>query len=210
MAENASRNMYGRFGKRLFDLMLTVPALIVLAPVFALAALVVSLEQGWPVFHLQDRPGLHGKPFALSKFRAMTDARDEDGNLLPDSARLTSLGRFLRSTSLDELPALINVLRGDMSLVGPRPLLPQYLPRYDEEAYRRHDVLPGVTGWAQVNGRNAISWEEKFALDVWYVDNRSLWLDLKVIGLTVWKIVQREGVSQPGRATMDEFRGLDR
>ena len=198
--------MYGRFGKRLLDLALTVPALIVLAPVFALAALVVSLELGWPVFYLQDRPGLHGKPFTLYKFRTMTDDRDETGNLLPDSARLTSLGRFLRSTSVDELPELINVLRGDMSLVGPRPLLPEYLPGYDEEAYRRHDVLPGLTGWAQINGRNAITWEEKFALDVWYVDNWSLFLDVQIILSTLWKIVRREDISQEGQATVERFR----
>ena len=198
--------MYGRFGKRLLDLMLTVPALIVLAPVFALAALVVSLELGWPVFYLQDRPGLDGKPFTLFKFRTMTDACDAQGNLLPDVERLGSFGRLLRSTSLDELPELINVLRGDMSLVGPRPLLPQYLPGYDEEAYRRHDVLPGLTGWAQINGRNAITWEEKFALDVWYVDNWSLFLDVQIILSTLWKIVRREDISQEGQATVERFR----
>ena len=198
--------MYGRFGKRLLDLALTVPALIVLAPVFALAALVVSLELGWPVFYLQDRPGLDGKPFTLFKFRTMTDACDAQGNLLPDVERLGSFGRLLRSTSLDELPELINVLRGDMSLVGPRPLLPQYLPGYDEEAYRRHDVLPGLTGWAQINGRNAITWEEKFALDVWYVDNWSLFLDVQIILSTLWKIVRREDISQEGQATVERFR----
>ena len=196
---------YHPYVKRVLDLTLALVALVLIAPIMLVLALLVRLKLGAPVFFFQQRPGLHGQPFSLYKLRTMTDARDEHGNLLPDSARLTSLGRFLRSTSLDELPELINVLRGDMSLVGPRPLLPEYLPGYDEEAYRRHDVLPGLTGWAQINGRNAISWEEKFALDVWYVDNMSLWLDLKVIGLTVWKIVQREGISQAGQATMSEF-----
>ena len=193
--------------KRLLDLALSIPILVLLSPVLGLVAALVRLSFGCPVLFLQERPGLHGQPFSLYKFRTMTDDRDETGNLLPDSARLTSFGRFLRSTSLDELPALINVLRGDMSLVGPRPLLPQYLPGYDEEAYRRHDVLPGLTGWAQINGRNAISWEEKFALDVWYVDNMSLWLDMRIIFLTIWTILRREGISQEGQTTMDEFMG---
>ena len=177
---------YRETGKRLLDLALSIPFLVLLSPVLGLVAALVRLSFGSPVLFLQERPGLHGQPFALYKFRTMTDDRDETGNLLPDSARLTSFGRFLRSTSLDELPALINVLRGDMSLVGPRPLLPQYLPRYDEEAYRRHQVLPGLTGWAQINGRNAISWEEKFSLDIWYVDNMSLWLDPKILDLAKW------------------------
>src|SRR5690606_27706065 len=151
---------------------------------------------------------LHGKPFTLYKFRTMTDVCDTDGNLLPDAERLTNFGRFLRQTSLDELPELINVLKGDMSLVGPRPLLMHYLELYSPEQARRHHVRPGITGWAQISGRNAVSWEEKFRLDVWYVDNVSLWLDLKILLLTVWKVVRREGISQAGHATMPEFTGL--
>jgi sugar transferase EpsL len=192
--------------KRAFDLMLTLLVLIVLSPLLVLIALLVRIKLGSPVFFRQQRPGLHGKPLTIYKFRTMTDARDAQGNLLPDAQRLTRFGRFLRSTSLDELPELINVLRGDMSLVGPRPLLPEYLSHYDDEAYRRHDVLPGLTGWAQINGRNAISWKEKFALDVWYVDNWSPWLDVKIIALTLWKILRREGVAQAGQATVERFR----
>ncbi len=198
---------YRSFGKRLLDLALTFPALVLLSPILAFTALLVRLTLGAPVLFRQQRPGLHGKPFTLYKFRTMTDARDAQGNLLPDAERLTTFGRFLRSTSLDELPELWNVLRGDMSLVGPRPLLMQYLDRYTPEQARRHEVKPGITGWAQVNGRNAITWEQKFALDVWYVDHVSLWLDLKIIALTVWKILKREGISQPGQATMEEFMG---
>jgi len=160
---------------------------------------------GTPVLFRQRRPGLHGKPFICYKFRTMTDSRDSDGSLLPDSERLTGFGRFLRKTSLDELPELFNVLKGDMSLVDPRPLLMQYLDRYTPEQARRHEVKPGITGWAQVNGRNALTWEEKFKLDVWYVNNRSLWLDLKIIAMTIWKILIREGINQPGQATMEEF-----
>ena len=170
-------------------------------------ALLVRLKLGSPVLFRQVRPGHHGKPFVLYKFRTMSDDRDENGNLLPDAARLTSLGRFLRSTSVDELPALFNVLKGDMSIVGPRPLLMQYLDRYTPEQARRHEVKPGITGWAQVNGRNAISWEEKFRLDVWYVDNWSLALDLRIILMTVLKVVQREGISAKDDATMPEFMG---
>ena len=192
--------------KRLLDLTLTVPALILLSPALGLTAILVRLKLGAPVIFRQERPGLYGQPFSLFKFRTMIDARDSQGNLLPDKERLTAFGRLLRSTSLDELPELINVLRGEMSLVGPRPLLHQYLPHYSRETSRRHDVLPGITGWAQINGRNAISWEERFALDVWYVDNQSLWLDLKIIWLTFWKTIRREGINQPGRATMEEFR----
>ncbi len=155
----------------------------------------------------QQRPGLHGRPFLLLKFRTMTDARDASGTLLPDAARLTAFGRFLRAASLDELPELLNVLKGDMSLVGPRPLLMQYLGRYTPEQARRHEVRPGITGWAQVNGRNAISWEEKFRLDVWYVDHQSLWLDIRIIAMTIGKILKREGISHPGQATMEEFTG---
>ncbi len=192
--------------KRLFDLILTIPALILLAPVFGLTALLVRLKLGAPVIFRQERPGRYGQPFSLFKFRTMTDARDAAGNLLSDAERLPPFGRFLRSTSLDELPELINVLRGEMSLVGPRPLLPQYLPHYNPETNRRHEVLPGITGWAQVNGRNAISWEERFALDVWYVDHQCLWLDLKIIWLTVWTAIRREGINQAGQATVEKFR----
>jgi lipopolysaccharide/colanic/teichoic acid biosynthesis glycosyltransferase len=175
--------------------------------VLVLVSLFVRLKLGSPVLFCQQRPGLHGRPFMLLKFRTMTDARDAQGNLLPDAERLTAFGRFLRSTSLDELPELINVLRGEMSLVGPRPLLMEYLDRYTPEQLRRHESLPGITGWAQINGRNAIEWSQKFALDVWYVERQSLWLDLKIMLLTVWKIARREGISQPGHATMEEFWG---
>ena len=181
--------------------------MILFAPLLGLIALLVRLTIGTPVLFRQRRPGLHGEPFTIYKFRTMNNARDAQGNLLPDADRLTPLGRFLRSTSLDELPELFNVLKGEMSLVGPRPLLMKYLDRYTPEQMRRHEVKPGITGWAQVNGRNALTWEQKFALDVWYVDNWSLWLDLKIIALTVWKILIREGISQPGQATMEEFMG---
>jgi len=173
-----------------------------------MVAVLVQFFSGSPVFFRQRRPGLHGEPFTICKFRTMTDVRDAQGNLLPDEQRLTPFGRFLRCTSLDELPELFNVLKGDMSLVGPRPLLMRYLDRYTPEQMRRHEVRPGITGWAQVNGRNALTWEQKFALDVWYVDHQSLWLDLKIIVLTVWKILKREGISQPGQATMEEFMGV--
>jgi len=165
----------------------------------------VRRELGRPVLFRQVRPGLHGKPFMMYKFRTMTEERDAEGRLLPDEKRLTSFGAWLRSWSLDELPELFNVLKGDMSLVGPRPLLMEYLDRYTPEQFRRHEVKPGITGWAQINGRNAISWEEKFKLDVWYVDNWSLWLDMKIIALTFWKVIKREGINQPGHATMEEF-----
>ena len=199
--------MYRTVSKRWLDLVLTVPVLIVLAPLLALVALLVRIKLGSPVLFRQQRPGLHGQPFTILKFRTMIDAYDLQGNLLPDAERLTSFGRFLRSTSLDELPELLNVLRGDMSLVGPRPLLMQYLGRYTPQQMRRHEVKPGITGWAQVKGRNAITWEEKFALDVWYVDHQSLWLDLKIIILTAWKILKREGISQLGQATVEYFQG---
>jgi lipopolysaccharide/colanic/teichoic acid biosynthesis glycosyltransferase len=171
---------------------------------------VVYLKFGSPVFFRQRRPGLHSQPFTLVKFRTMTDARDQAGNLLPDAERLTRFGRFLRSTSLDELPELSNVLRGDMSLVGPRPLLMAYLERYTPEQSRRHSVKPGVTGLAQISGRNAITWEDKFALDVWYVDNYSFMLDLKIIALTAWKMLRREGINEPGEATAREFSGTSK
>jgi len=162
---------------------------------------------GSPVFFRQTRPGLHGKPFNLIKFRTMTNTKDHFGRLLPDSKRITKLGRFLRITSLDELPELWNVLKGDMSLVGPRPLLMEYLDKYTPEQARRHEVKPGITGWAQINGRNALSWEERFKMDVWYVDNQNLWLDLKILFLTIWKVLAREGISKPGHATMTKFSG---
>jgi lipopolysaccharide/colanic/teichoic acid biosynthesis glycosyltransferase len=194
--------------KRLFDLILVVPSLILIAPVIGLIGVLVWISMGRPVFFRQARPGKGGKPFEMYKFRTMLDKRDGSGNPLPDEARLTWIGRFLRSTSLDELPELFNVLKGDMSLVGPRPLLMQYLERYTPEQARRHEVKPGLTGWAQVNGRNAITWEEKFWLDVWYVDHRSLWLDVKIIAMTVLKVIRREGISGEGRATMSEFNPL--
>lgn len=192
--------------KRLFDLILTTLGLVVLLPVLGASALLVRIKLGSPVLFRQLRPGFHGKPFALYKFRTMTDKRGGNGQLLPDAERLTRLGRLLRATSIDELPELYNVLTGDMSLVGPRPLLMEYLERYTPEQARRHDVKPGITGWAQVNGRNALTWEEKFKLDIWYVDNCSLWLDIKIIFITLWKILKREGINQPGQATMEEFK----
>jgi len=193
--------------KRLFDVVTASLALLLLAlPLLGLAWL-IRRKLGSPVLFCQVRPGLHGKPFTMVKFRTMTDARGPDGALLPDAVRLTPFGRWLRATSLDELPELWNVLRGDMSLVGPRPLLMEYLPLYSPEQARRHAVRPGVTGWAQVNGRNAISWEDKFALDVWYVDHRSLWLDIKILWLTVRKVLVRDGISAEGEATMPKFEG---
>ncbi|MBM4331174.1 MAG: sugar transferase [Deltaproteobacteria bacterium] len=191
--------------KRVFDIVISALSLLLLSPVLLILYLFIVTTMGTPVLFRQRRPGLHGKPFICYKFRTMTDSRDSDGSLLPDSERLTGFGRFLRKTSLDELPELFNVLKGDMSLVDPRPLLMQYLDRYTPEQARRHEVKPGITGWAQVNGRNALTWEEKFKLDVWYVNNRSLWLDLKIIAMTIWKILIREGINQPGQATMEEF-----
>jgi len=193
--------------KRALDLALTVPALIVLSPVFALVALAVRASLGSPVIFKQQRPGMHERPFTLYKFRTMRDARDAQGALLPDSRRLTRLGAFLRATSLDELPELVNVLRGDMSLVGPRPLLMEYLPLYSPEQRRRHDVRPGVTGLAQVNGRNALTWREKFALDIEYVDHVSVALDLRILLLTIGSVVRSEGISHSGHVTMQPFRG---
>ena len=196
-------------GKRLFDLVLTIPGAILISPLLGLVALLVRLKFGRPVLFRQVRPGFQGKPFTLYKFRTMKVSRNAEGNLLPDSERLTSLGRLLRSFSLDELPELINVLRGEMSLVGPRPLLIQYLDRYTPEQARRNDVLPGMTGWAQINGRNVLTWEDKFRFDVWYVDNWSLWLDVKILLLTFWRVLKREGISQPGYATAEEFMGSE-
>jgi lipopolysaccharide/colanic/teichoic acid biosynthesis glycosyltransferase len=196
--------------KRLFDIVLATVALTVLAVPILILIFMVRRKLGSPVFFRQVRPGLHGKPFEMVKFRSMTDARDAEGNLLPDADRLPAFGRFLRGSSLDELPELWNVLKGDMSLVGPRPLLMEYLPLYSKDQARRHDVRPGVTGWAQVNGRNAISWEDKFKLDVWYVDHRSLWLDIRILWATVRKVVVREGISAAGEATMSKFTGNKR
>ena len=193
--------------KRLMDILGAGFGLILLSPVLIVVAILIRRQMGAPVFFCQTRPGLHGKPFKMIKFRSMRDAVDAQGRALPDAERLTRLGRFLRSSSLDELPELWNVLKGDMSLVGPRPLLMEYLPLYSSRQARRHEVRPGVTGWAQVNGRNAISWDQKFALDVWYVDNRNLWLDLKIIWLTIRKVVTREGISAAGDATMPRFSG---
>ena len=198
--------MYRKLVKRFFDLILTIPALIILSPVLALLALLIRLKLGSLILFRQQRPGQHGKPFTLFKFRTMTDARDQKGNLLPDAKRLTGFGQFLRRISLDELPEFFNVLEGDMSLVGPRPLLMQYLGRYSPEQARRHEVKPGITGWAQVNGRNALTWEQKFEHDVWYVDNWSIWLDIKIILITAWIILRREGINQPGQPTMEEFK----
>lgn len=195
--------------KRAFDFTAALAGLIVLSPVLLLIAILVRCKLGSPVLFKQDRPGLNGKIFTMYKFRTMTDVRNGEGELLPDEERLPPFGRFMRSTSLDELPELINVLKGDMSLVGPRPLLTRYLPRYSSLQGRRHEVRPGITGWAQVNGRNAISWEEKFAHDVWYVDNFSFALDLKILAMTFWKIIKREGISQEGEATMAEFMGTE-
>jgi lipopolysaccharide/colanic/teichoic acid biosynthesis glycosyltransferase len=193
--------------KRIFDLISAALGLLMLAlPLLALAW-VVRRKVGSPVLFTQVRPGLHGKPFMMIKFRTMTDERDNSGVLLPDSQRLTPFGRFLRASSLDELPELWNVLRGEMSLVGPRPLLMEYLPLYSPEQARRHEVRPGITGWAQVNGRNAISWADKFALDIWYVDHRSLWLDVRILWLTVRKVLIRDGISAAGDETMPKFTG---
>jgi sugar transferase EpsL len=208
MSSNRSKTkLYFSCGKRTLDLALTLPSLIALSPVLVVTAILVRIQLGRPVLFKQIRPGLHEKLFAIFKFRTMTDMKGNDGGLLPDAERLTRFGRFLRGTSLDELPELFNVLKGDMSLVGPRPLLMQYLNRYTLQQARRHEVKPGITGWAQINGRNAITWEEKFKLDVWYVDNKSLWLDVKIIFMTIWKIFKREGINQEGHATAEEFMG---
>ena len=193
--------------KRAFDFVASAFGLLLLAPVMAVLAWQISKKLGSPVLFRQTRPGLHGRPFQMIKFRTMRDAIGPDGQPLPDSERMTPFGSFLRSASLDELPELWNVLKGEMSLVGPRPLLMEYLPLYSPEQARRHEVRPGVTGWAQINGRNALSWEEKFRLDVWYVDNRSLWLDLKILALTVKKVFVREGISAAGEVTAAKFTG---
>lgn len=200
-------SFYEKYIKRLLDIVLSGVALIVLSPVLLVTAVLVRTKLGSPVIFCQERPGRDEKIFKLYKFRSMTDEKDHNGNLLPDDVRLTRFGRLLRSTSLDELPELWNIFRGDMSIVGPRPLLVKYLPLYNGEQRRRHDVRPGLTGWAQANGRNAISWEEKFRLDVWYVDHLSFWVDVKTILLTVKKVFVREGISAENSATMEEFRG---
>ena len=200
--------MYKHFFKRLIDFILVLCVLLVIGPILLIFAIgLYFTNKGTGAFFLQERPGKGGKIFKVIKFKTMTDERDADGNLLPDADRLTNVGRFVRSTSIDELPQLINVLKGDMALIGPRPLLVQYLPLYSKEQARRHDVRPGITGWAQVNGRNAISWTKKFELDVWYVDHCSFWLDVKIIFLTIKKVFVREGISQEGQATMEFFTG---
>lgn len=193
--------------KRLFDIIVAAVALILLSPIIFAAVVLVRLRLGSPILFVQQRPGLGGKPFSMVKLRTMKDATDASGRVLPDSERLTPFGKFLRSTSIDELPGLWSVIRGDMSLVGPRPLLMEYLPLYSPEQARRHEVRPGITGWAQVNGRNALSWDQKFAFDVWYVDNHSFWLDIRILLLTVRKVLLRSGISAEGEATMPVFTG---
>ena len=206
--KQGKQGVYARYIKRILDVLLSGCALVVLSPVLLIVAVLVRTKLGSPVIFCQERPGKDEKIFKMYKFRSMTDARDENGELLPDEVRLTKFGRALRSTSLDELPELWNIFKGDMSIVGPRPLLVKYLPRYNEEQHHRHDVMPGLTGWAQVNGRNAISWEDKFRLDVWYSEHVSFLLDVKVILLTVKCVLHHEGISGADSATMEEFRGV--
>ena len=203
------KEIYRKYIKRPIDIMLPLCAIIVLSPMMLAVAFLIRSKLGRPVIFKQKRPGLNGKIFTLYKFRTMTDKKDDNGSLQPDRMRLTRFGKILRSASLDELPELFNVLRGDMSLVGPRPLLIEYLPRYTFEQARRHEVKPGITGWVQVNGRNALSWEEKFKFDVWYVDHQNIWLDVKILTMTVWAVLIRRGVSANGHATMPEFRVND-
>jgi sugar transferase EpsL len=207
MPNPSETTVYSRGVKRIMDITGALAGLVLLAPVIAATALVAAAALGRPVLFRQVRPGLNAKPFTLYKFRTMRQATGPDGEPLPDAERLTAVGRFLRAASLDELPTLWNVVRGDMSLVGPRPLLQEYLPLYTPEQWRRHELRPGITGWAQVHGRNAVSWERKFGLDVWYVDNCSLALDLRILALTAAKVVRREGISQPGVPTAERFRG---
>ena len=195
--------------KRVFDLFLVLLSLPLILPIILLLAVLILPQFNFPILFKQSRPGLNAKIFIIYKFRTMTDERDIDGALLPDEVRLTKLGKFLRSSSLDELPSLWNVLRGDMSLVGPRPLLLEYLPLYSTQQARRHEVKPGITGWAQINGRNAITWDEKFDFDVWYVDNKSILLDIKILLLTIKKVIMREGINQVGQSTMESFKGND-
>ena len=200
--------MYKDFWKRVIDFILSLLTLAILWPILLVITIWLHFaNKGAGAFFLQERPGKNGKIFKVVKFKTMTDERDAEGNLLPDADRLTNVGRFVRSTSIDELPQLINVVKGDMALIGPRPLLSQYLPLYSEEQARRHEVRPGITGWAQCHGRNAISWTEKFTLDVWYVDHCSFLTDLKVIGITIKKVLVRDGISQEGNATMEAFNG---
>ena len=193
--------------KRLMDITLSVTLLILLTPVLIIISILVAWQHGSPILFRQKRPGFHGEIFTIYKFRTMRDMVDDQGILLPDAKRLTKLGRFLRATSLDELPEFINILKGEMSFVGPRPLLIEYLPLYNSEQSRRHDVLPGMTGWAQVHGRNVLTWQKKFDLDIWYVDHWSFWLDIKIIGMTILKVLKREGISQPGQVTAKPFTG---
>ena len=205
--QKEKRGPYRRYFKRPLDFVLSLAAIIILSPILLLIALLVRIKLGSPVIFKQQRPGMNEKIFTLYKFRTMTEERDEKGELLPNEMRLTNFGKFLRASSLDELPELYNILKGDMSIVGPRPLLIEYLPLYNAHQRRRHEVKPGLTGWAQVNGRNAISWEEKFNYDVEYVDNLSFFLDVKIIFLTIMKVLKKEGINQEGRATMEPFRG---
>ena len=205
--QNRDSDWYSRWGKRAFDVVASLLMLPLLGIIMIFTSILVAWKLGRPVFFRQQRPGRGGKLFWMVKFRSMTDERDEQGELLPDDVRLTSFGKFLRAASIDEFPELWNVLRGEMSLVGPRPLLKQYLERYSPEQFRRHEVRPGVTGWAQVNGRNAISWDEKFAYDLWYVDNYNLWVDIKILFMTVFGVLKRSGISADGHATMPEFNG---
>lgn len=195
------------FVKRLTDILLSLPILVILSPIILVISILVACLHGFPILFKQKRPGYRGEIFTIYKFRTMRQLTDHQGQLLPDAERLTKFGRFLRASSLDELPELINVLKGEMSLVGPRPLLVEYLPRYNPTQFRRHEVLPGITGWAQINGRNAITWQEKFDLDVWYVDHWSVWLDIKIIVQSIFKVLRREGISQPGQATAEIFLG---
>ena len=196
---------YTKYGKRLFDLMLTIPGVVVISPILAVTAILVRIKLGSPVLFRQVRPGLHGKPFTIYKFRTMTDERDGEGKLLSNDERMTRFGMLLRSTSLDELPELWNVIKGEMSLVGPRPLLMDYLPYYDENKNRRHEVRPGITGWTQVKGRNALGWDAKFNLDTWYVDNFGFMLDLRILFLTFWKVFKREGITHKDNVAMPRF-----
>ncbi|WP_026558783.1 sugar transferase [Bacillus sp. J37] len=193
--------------KRIFDLVVSIVLLILISPIMLSIAILVKIKLGSPIFFKQQRPGLHSKPFYFYKFRTMTDEKNEKGELLPDQYRLTSFGKFLRKSSLDEFPQLINVIKGDISLVGPRPLLMDYLPLYTKKQAMRHLVRPGITGWAQINGRNSISWEEKFELDVWYVKNRNFLLDLKILFFTVYKVIRSQGINQPGNVTVEKFKG---
>lgn len=208
--EYRGEDMRSHILKRILDFTASGILLVMLSPVILAVALLVRLKMGSPVFFCQTRPGLHARPFVMYKFRTMLNTRDEEGNLLPDKERLTDIGKIIRKLSLDELPELYNVFKGDMSLVGPRPLLMEYLPHYTAMQARRHEARPGITGWAIIHGRNAIDWDDKFRLDVWYVDHQSLWLDLKILAITAWKVLRREGISFPGHETMPRFRGEER